>query len=84
MSVSHESLESAIRASWSAETTSSPDESIIDISRDQYPAGQIFEPAPVDGDVREYVLANEQTRQRYQELALRVGTLMKLTEDSYE
>ncbi|MGB4957801.1 MAG: hypothetical protein WBO49_05095 [Candidatus Saccharimonas sp.] len=51
-----------------------PDGETLDVSRDQYPEDQQFVPAPVEGDVREYVLGNENTRRRYallRELALR-------------
>lgn len=44
----------------------------VDISGDQYPEDQAFEPAPVEGDVREYVLGNENTRRRYRLLLGRV------------
>ncbi|QQS21967.1 hypothetical protein IPM09_00200 [Candidatus Saccharibacteria bacterium] len=54
------------------------DGTVIDISRDQYPVDQQFEPAPVDGDTREYVLENENTRRRYRLLAERVAALLAL------
>jgi len=44
----------------------------VDISGNQYPEDQVFEPAPVEVDVREYVLGNENTRRRYQLLLGRV------------
>jgi 5'-nucleotidase len=51
---------------------------IIDLSRSQYPADQLFEPAPVEGDVREYVYANTNTRARYLQLTHSVQKLMYL------
>lgn len=50
-----------------------PSGELLDISGDQYPADQAFEPAPVEGDVREYVLGNENTRRRYQLLLARTA-----------
>ena len=110
---SREAVVAAIRASWSKETTASPDEwtedapalgqcelerlatvrngarethyrnvlpngEVLDISGDQYPSDQQFEPAPVEGDVREYVLGNENTRRRYLLLSARAATLIAL------
>jgi hypothetical protein len=49
-----------------------PDGTVEDISGDQYPLGQTFAAAPVEGDLREYVLANENTRRRYAILMGRV------------
>ncbi len=54
------------------------DGTVVDISRDQYPDGQQFEPAPVEGDVRNYVLGNESTKRRYRLLAERVAILLEL------
>lgn len=48
---------------------------VLDVSRGQYPDDQTFEPAPVDGDVREYVMQSENTRTRY-ELLLARATLV--------
>ena len=45
---------------------------VLDVSRGQYPADQVFELAPVDGDVREYVMQSESTRKRYELLLSRV------------
>jgi 5'-nucleotidase len=120
-----ERLTTAITESWSAETTSTPDEwgrdniargqcvptslvvqdylggdlerlattyhdtrethyrntidgRVIDLSRPQYPDEQTFEPAPVEGDVREYVYANMNTRARYHALSNGVQKLMYL------
>ena len=56
------------------------DGTVIDISRAQYPADQEFAAAPVEGDTREYVLANENTRRRYHLLAERVEKLLELGE----
>lgn len=49
-----------------------PDGTVEDVSADQYPEGQIFDAAPVEGNLREYVLANENTRRRYTILMGRV------------
>lgn len=54
-----------------------PDGEVVDASRDQYPEGQEFEPAPVDGDLREYVLGNENTRRRYALLCERAIALIE-------
>ena len=54
------------------------DGTITDLTRDQYPADQAFVPAPVEGDVREYVLGNENTRRRYLLLAGAVEKLLEL------
>ncbi len=54
------------------------DGEVIDLTRAQYPEDQVFEPAPVEGDTREYVLGNENTRRRYQLLATRVEALLTL------
>lgn len=54
------------------------DGSITDLTRDQYPAEQDFVPAPVEGDVRDYVLSNENTRRRYQLLSATVAKLLEL------
>lgn len=54
------------------------DGEIIDLSRSQYPADQLFESAPVQGDVREYVYANTNTRARYFQLTNGVQKLMYL------
>jgi len=54
------------------------DGEITDLTRDQYPADQAFVPAPVDGDVREYVLGNENTRRRYLLLSEAVTKLLEL------
>ena len=51
---------------------------VVDLTRDQYPDDQQFTPAPVEGDVREYVLGNENTRDRYIRLSLRAALLMQL------
>ena len=92
---SREAVVAAIRASWSKETTASPDEWTVDapalgqcvpsslvaqelLGGDQYPSDQQFEPAPVEGDVREYVLGNENTRRRYLLLSARAATLIAL------
>jgi hypothetical protein len=56
----------------------SNDGQVIDLTRDQYPDDQVFEPAPVDGDVREYVLGNENTRRRYLLLADTVAKRLEL------
>lgn len=56
-----------------------PDGSVLDISGDQYPEGQEFTPAPVDGGVREYVLGNENTARRYRLLLDRATTLMLMS-----
>lgn len=53
-----------------------PDGEVVDVSRDQYPEGQEFELAPVDGDLREYVLGNENTRLRYKLLSERALMLI--------
>ncbi|MCA9338230.1 hypothetical protein KC949_01615 [Candidatus Saccharibacteria bacterium] len=45
---------------------------VLDVSRGQYPDDQVFEPAPVDSDVREYVMQSESTRKRYELLLSRV------------
>lgn len=120
-----ERLTSAITASWSQETTSTPNEwsdtlpargqcvptslvvqdylggdierlatvhngapethyrniiggQIIDLSRSQYPIGQEFTPAPPPVDAREYVMTNQNTRDRYTRLTNGVQTLMYL------
>lgn len=120
-----ERLTAAIAQSWSAETTSMPDEwspdnpargqctptslivqdylggdlerlvtsyrgnrethyrnivdgQVVDCVRSQYPTDQTFEPAPIDGDIREYVYADNDTRTRYLNLSNRVQKLMYL------
>lgn len=55
-----------------------PDGEIVDISRDQYPDDQEFEPAPIEGDLREYVLGNENTRNRYRILGSRARVMITL------
>ncbi len=50
----------------------------FDQTRPQYPAEQPFEPAPLPGDLREYVLGNLATRERYLTLTNRVQKLMYL------
>ncbi len=55
-----------------------PDGEIVDISRDQYPDDQEFEPAPVEGDLREYVLGNENTRNRHRILGARARVMITL------
>lgn len=55
-----------------------PDGSSLDVLGDQYSSEQEFTPAPVEGDVREYVLANEDTARRYRLLLDRATTLMLL------
>lgn len=57
------------------------DGEVLDVSADQYPAGQQFKPAPVDGDTREYVLGNENTRLRYRLLSNRAMALLELRQD---
>jgi hypothetical protein len=52
------------------------DDEVVDLTRGQYPDDQQFEAAPVDGDVREYVLGNENTRRRYQALSAAVEKLL--------
>ncbi|MEO5949011.1 MAG: hypothetical protein ABIP74_01280 [Candidatus Saccharimonas sp.] len=54
------------------------DGTITDLTRDQYPTDQDFIPAPVDGDLREYVLGNENTRRRYLLLSETVAKLLSL------
>lgn len=51
---------------------------IVDLSRSQYPTEQTFEPAPVEGDVREYVYTNANTRARYFQLTRGAQELMYL------
>ena len=58
-----------------------PDGGVLDVSGDQYPEGQQFEPAPVDGDIREYVLGNDNTRYRYRLLSTRVLALLELAQE---
>ena len=50
----------------------------LDLSRAQYPEDQVFKPAPVTVDTREYVLANANTRARYSKLTAGVQRLMYL------
>lgn len=54
------------------------DDGVVDLSRSQYPADQTFEPAPIEGDIREYVLGNENTRRRYLLLSEAVAKLLSL------
>ncbi len=54
------------------------DGQIIDLSRSQYPIGQEFTPAPAPVDAREYVMANQNTRDRYTRLTNSVQQLMYL------
>ncbi len=55
-----------------------PDGEIVDISRGQYPDDQEFEPAPVEGDLREYVLGNENTRNSHRILGARARVMITL------
>ncbi|HRC28501.1 MAG TPA: hypothetical protein PKV96_03910 [Candidatus Saccharimonas sp.] len=54
------------------------DGTTIDLTRNQYPEDQVFTPAPVEGDLRTYVLGNEQTTRRYKALAARVIEAIEL------
>jgi hypothetical protein len=54
------------------------DGTTIDLTRNQYPEDQVFTPAPVEGDLRTYVLGNEQATRRYKALAARVIEAIEL------